>query len=93
MKFSEYNFLQTLGENYWEILFALESRKHQKEIDPRLLSTSKRYSEFLPTIKFWKMTVQRVYATLEFCSEYILSSGIAKYYADLTCKHQHIQVH
>ena len=44
-KFSEYNFLQTLGENYWEILFALESRKHQKEIDPCLLPKSKDVSE------------------------------------------------
>ena len=41
VKFSEYNFLQTLGENYWEILFALERRKHQKEIDPCLLSKFK----------------------------------------------------
>ena len=38
VKFSEYNFLQTLGENYWKILFALESGKRQKEIDPCLLS-------------------------------------------------------
>ena len=44
-KFSEYNFLQTLGENYWEILFALERRKHQKEIDPCLLPKFKDVSE------------------------------------------------
>ena len=53
MKFSEYNFLQTLGENYWEILFALERRKHQKEIDPCLLSKFKnierlKSSKFMP---------------------------------------------
>ena len=52
-KFSEYNFLQTLGENYWEILFALERRKHQKEIDPCLLSKFKnierlKSSKFMP---------------------------------------------
>ena len=34
VKFSENNFLQTLGENYWEILFALESRENQKDIEP-----------------------------------------------------------